>query len=136
MTLSRLSSPQQIKSAKAELPARPAQCVLVGDRTPRGFNTNYFPQSKHVVALSQTVGMEDRGGEHGRLIPRDFETIMGHMLPHSVYVLMCTGMISAKLPLALARGEWLDKTQPLVDSGEYRQLLEDLDEYRGKALGL
>lgn len=61
---------------------------------------------------------------------------MGEMLPNGIYLLMCEGVITAKLPLVLARGRWLDKNQPLVDTQEYRQLLSDLIDYRCRALGL
>jgi len=70
------------------------------------------------------------------LVPSDFATIVGEKLPNSLYLLMCKGIISSKLPQALAKGEWTDKSQPLVDTQEYRQLLFDLSEYREKALGL
>lgn len=41
------------------------------------------------------------------------------------YFLIVSGVLSAKLPQALAKGEWLDKSQPLVDTQEYRQLLSE-----------
>ncbi|CAE7891943.1 Prpf6, partial [Symbiodinium sp. KB8] len=37
---------------------------------------------------------------------------------------------------ALAKGEWTDKSQPLVDTSEFRGILGDLQEYRKVALGL
>jgi len=69
-------------------------------------------------------------------VPSDFSHIVGDRLPGALYLLMCKGTISSKLPQAIAKGEWTDKSQPLVDTQEYRQLLFDLEEYREKALGL
>ncbi|CAK0908262.1 unnamed protein product, partial [Prorocentrum cordatum] len=37
---------------------------------------------------------------------------------------------------ALGKGEWTDKSQPLVDTVEFRQLLTELSDYRETALGL
>jgi hypothetical protein len=68
--------------------------------------------------------------------PSDLSRIMGSRLPPKVYSLVCTGILSPWLPLCLATGEWCDRQTPLVDSCEYRQLLEDLGEYRERALGL
>lgn len=61
---------------------------------------------------------------------------MGQKLPPRLYYLMLHGIISHKLPQALAKGEWTDKSQPLVDTNEFRSLLGDLQEYRQVALGL
>mmetsp|Transcript_44893 Transcript_44893/g.104898 ORF Transcript_44893/g.104898 Transcript_44893/m.104898 type:complete len:762 (-) Transcript_44893:36-2321(-) len=69
-------------------------------------------------------------------IPGDFSLIMGAKLPPSLYYLMLHGVISHKLPQALAKGEWTDKSQPLVDTSEFRGILGDLQEYRKVALGL
>eukprot|EP00747_Dinoflagellata_sp_TGD_P165583 gnl/TRDRNA2_/TRDRNA2_187044_c0_seq1.p1 gnl/TRDRNA2_/TRDRNA2_187044_c0~~gnl/TRDRNA2_/TRDRNA2_187044_c0_seq1.p1 ORF type:complete len:759 (+),score=169.14 gnl/TRDRNA2_/TRDRNA2_187044_c0_seq1:119-2395(+) len=69
-------------------------------------------------------------------VPFDFNTIMGEKLPNSLYYLMLNGIISHKLPQALAKGEWTDKSQPLVDTAEFRGLLTDLQDYRQRALGL
>lgn len=69
-------------------------------------------------------------------VPFDFNTIMGEKLPNIVYYLMLNGIISHKLPQALAKGEWTDKSQPLVDTAEFRLLLQDLTEYRQMSLGL
>uniref|UniRef100_A0A7S2BM54 XPG N-terminal domain-containing protein n=1 Tax=Alexandrium andersonii TaxID=327968 RepID=A0A7S2BM54_9DINO len=69
-------------------------------------------------------------------VPYDFSLIMGEKLPFSLYYLMLNGIISHKLPQALAKGEWTDKSQPLVDTREFRDLLSDLQEYRETALGL
>merc|ERR550514_1095484 len=69
-------------------------------------------------------------------VPWDFGSIMGEKLPNSLYYLMVNGIISHKLPQALAKGEWMDKSQPLVDTKEFRELLMDLQDYRGRALGL
>lgn len=86
----------------------------------------------------QVVRPLSHGDDSGRVpdVPKDFSVIMGERLPNSLYLLMCKGIISAKLPQALAKGEWTDKTQPLVDTQEYRHLLVDLREYREKALSL
>jgi len=69
-------------------------------------------------------------------VPSDFSVIMGERLPNSLYYLMVDGIISSKLPQALAKGEWTDKSQPLVDTQEFRQLLTELTDYREAALGL
>mmetsp|Transcript_37642 Transcript_37642/g.107530 ORF Transcript_37642/g.107530 Transcript_37642/m.107530 type:complete len:756 (-) Transcript_37642:56-2323(-) len=69
-------------------------------------------------------------------VPYDFSVIMGEKLPDSLYYLMLNGIISHKLPQALAKGEWTDKSQPLVDTREFRDLLVDLQEYRETSLGL
>mmetsp|Transcript_50726 Transcript_50726/g.117800 ORF Transcript_50726/g.117800 Transcript_50726/m.117800 type:complete len:761 (+) Transcript_50726:91-2373(+) len=69
-------------------------------------------------------------------VPHDFSHIMGEQLPSSLYYLMLNGIISHKLPQALAKGEWLDKSQPLVDTKEFRDLITDLQDYRQRALGL
>jgi len=66
----------------------------------------------------------------------DFSLIMGAKLPPSLYYLMLHGVISHKLPQALAKGEWTDKSQPLVDTSEFRSILGDLQDYRRIALGL
>lgn len=69
-------------------------------------------------------------------IPYDFHTIMGEKLPNSIYFLMVSGVLSHKMPQALARGEWVDKSAPLVDTAQFHDLWTDLLEYREKALGL
>jgi len=74
-------------------------------------------------------------GSNGQ-VPFDFSQIMGEKLPNVLYYLMLNGIISHKLPQALAKGEWTDKSQPLVDTVEFRGLLGDLAEYRQAALGL
>ena len=58
-------------------------------------------------------------------VPNDFSSIMGQKLPPSLYYLMLNGIISHKLPQALAKGEWTDKSQPLVDTSQFRELLSD-----------
>eukprot|EP00397_Hematodinium_sp_SG-2012_P009203 GEMP01009279.1.p1 GENE.GEMP01009279.1~~GEMP01009279.1.p1 ORF type:complete len:748 (+),score=144.49 GEMP01009279.1:565-2808(+) len=74
--------------------------------------------------------------QQGPAVPSDYVEIVGDKLPNALYLLMCKGVISSKIPQALARSEWTDKTVPLVDTQEYRQLLVDLEEYREKSLGL
>lgn len=69
-------------------------------------------------------------------VSHDFSSIMGERLPQSLYYLLLSGVISHKLPQALAKGEWTDKSQPLVDTTEFRTLLNDLQDYREVALGL
>merc|ERR1740123_1512853 len=69
-------------------------------------------------------------------VPFDFHMIMGEKLPKSLYYLMLNGIISHKLPQALAKGEWADKSQPLIDTMEFRFLLLNLQEYRETCLGL
>lgn len=69
-------------------------------------------------------------------VPADFHMIMGEKLPNNLYCLILQGTISHKLPQALAKGEWTDKSQPLVDTAEFRTLLVELTDYREIALGL
>jgi len=69
-------------------------------------------------------------------VPNDFNAIMGERLPNSLYYLMLNGIISHKLPQALAKAEWTDKSQPLVDTAEFRELLVSLQDYRETSLGL
>jgi hypothetical protein len=69
-------------------------------------------------------------------VPFDFSVIMGEKLPNVLYYLMLNGVVSHKLPQALAKGEWTDKSQPLVDTHEFRTMLQDLQDYRESALGL
>merc|ERR1719456_1938962 len=76
------------------------------------------------------------GGKDLAQCPQDFSRVMGLKLPAKIYTLVCTGMLSPCLPAVLATGDWSDRQAPLVDSFEYRQLLDDLKEYRQKALGL
>ncbi|CAK0899193.1 unnamed protein product [Prorocentrum cordatum] len=80
----------------------------------------------------------EMGGKGGRagLVPHDMSAIMGDVLPEKLYFLLVYGIISFKLPQALAMGEWLDKTQPLVDTAEFRGLIMELQDYRQLALGL
>jgi len=75
-------------------------------------------------------------GRDAAPVPKDFSEIMGEKLPSGLYYLMLQGVISHKLPQALAKGEWTDKSQPLVDTKEFRHLLTELQEYRQLALGL
>ncbi|CAD7964932.1 unnamed protein product [Amoebophrya sp. A120] len=111
-------------------------------------------QTNSVMALSQCVNKSTlrqavNGNRNGDVsekddyeslelikIPYDFSAVIGEMLPNSLYKLICEGIVSSKLPLALARGVWYDKSQPLLDIKEYRELLLDLKDYRQRALGL
>jgi len=96
-------------------------------------------QNSPVLHLSDHVIRPLGAGTPGMpppAVPFDFSTIMGEKLPNSLYYLMLTGIISHKLPQALAKGEWTDKSQPLVDTREFRDLLMDLQDYRETALGL
>ncbi|CEL95401.1 unnamed protein product [Vitrella brassicaformis CCMP3155] len=77
------------------------------------------------TAMNQTV-----------MLPSDFSKIVGSKLPSALYYLLTKGVISRKIPTVLATGEWYDFSHPTVDSNEYRDLLNDLKEYRGRALGL
>eukprot|EP00928_Gymnodinium_smaydae_P058849 TRINITY_DN4205_c0_g2_i1.p1 TRINITY_DN4205_c0_g2~~TRINITY_DN4205_c0_g2_i1.p1 ORF type:complete len:756 (-),score=125.96 TRINITY_DN4205_c0_g2_i1:80-2347(-) len=70
------------------------------------------------------------------VVPFDFNLIMGEKLPTVLYFLLCKGFVSHKMPQALGKGEWIDKSQPLVDTTEFRSLIQDLTEYRQNALGL
>ena len=48
-------------------------------------------------------------------VPYDYAQIMGDQLPKNLYYLVLQGIISHKLPQAIAKGEWLDKSLPLVE---------------------
>jgi len=95
-------------------------------------------QSSPVLHMGDNIirplGASSQGGPPAA--PHDFKTIMGEKLPNSLYYLMLNGVLSHKLPQALAKGDWTDKSQPLVDTQEFRGLLTDLQEYRQAALGL
>eukprot|EP00920_Eleutheroschizon_duboscqi_P041465 GHVT01099612.1.p1 GENE.GHVT01099612.1~~GHVT01099612.1.p1 ORF type:complete len:530 (+),score=65.44 GHVT01099612.1:879-2468(+) len=69
-------------------------------------------------------------------LPNDYNRIVGSRLPSAVYVLLAEGFLSRKLPAVLALGEWIDASQPAVDSIDYRELLNDVQDYRARALGL
>eukprot|EP00440_Ansanella_granifera_P034923 gb/GFBE01037884.1/.p1 GENE.gb/GFBE01037884.1/~~gb/GFBE01037884.1/.p1 ORF type:complete len:731 (+),score=127.65 gb/GFBE01037884.1/:1-2193(+) len=75
-------------------------------------------------------------GDQSCVVPFDFSEIIGDQLPQSLYFLLVNGFISYKLPQAFAKGEWTEKTPPLVDTQEYRTLLMDLWDHRRRALGL
>lgn len=94
----------------------------------------YHLQDVTIRPLGATNKPSDRG--QPPQVPMDFASIMGSKLPPSLYYLMLQGIISHKLPQALAKGEWTDKSQPLVDTNEFRTLLNDLQDYRRIALGL
>ncbi|CAD7960789.1 unnamed protein product [Amoebophrya sp. A25] len=95
----------------------------------------YNPEAGKVVPFSQcTVNAAPVKEEHQR-IPQDFANVIGDCLPHELYLLICDGVLSSKLPLALARGVWYEQTAPLVDTSEYRTLVTDLKDYRQRALG-
>jgi hypothetical protein len=88
-----------------------------------------------VRPLGSTTGAPPPNG--GKVqVPKDFHEIMGDKLPNQSYYLMIQGIISHKLPQALARGEWVDKSQPLVDTSQFRDLLADLNDIRQKAVSL
>jgi len=98
---------------------------------------------KVLVQNSPVLHMNDHSirplgaGQQGApQVPFDFSLIMGEKLPSGMYYLMLNGIISHKLPQALAKGEWTDKSHPLVDTSEFRILLQDVQDYRAKALGL
>jgi hypothetical protein len=76
------------------------------------------------------------GSANSRNVPQDFKDIMGDKLPPSLYYLMVQGVISHKIPQAFARGEWVDKSQPLVDTLQFRDLLQDLNDYRAHSINL
>lgn len=98
---------------------------------------------KVLVQNSPVLHMQDHvirplgaGSPGAPQVPFDFHTIMGEKLPNSLYYLMLNGIISHKLPQALAKGEWTDKSHPLVDTAEFRGLLQDIQDYRQTSLGL
>lgn len=103
-------------------------------------NSPVLHLSDHVIrplgagSPSQQAG--SKGQKNPTEVPYDFHLIMGDKLPNALYYLMLNGMISHKLPQALAKGEWTDKSQPLVDTKEFRDLLTDLSDYRQTSLGL
>lgn len=88
-----------------------------------------------VRALGDTT-FQNTQNRQNAMVPKDFSEIAGERLPNSLYYLMVQGVISHKIPQAFARGEWVDKSQPLVDTTEFRNLLTELIEYREKAFNL
>lgn len=68
-------------------------------------------------------------------VPIDYHKIVGTRIPQSIYHLLGQGIISPKIPFALATGEWLDDFN-LTDSIELRELVQDTREYKCRALGL
>eukprot|EP00929_Paragymnodinium_shiwhaense_P066489 TRINITY_DN3335_c0_g2_i1.p1 TRINITY_DN3335_c0_g2~~TRINITY_DN3335_c0_g2_i1.p1 ORF type:complete len:750 (+),score=223.17 TRINITY_DN3335_c0_g2_i1:132-2381(+) len=92
-------------------------------------------QNSPVLHLSKHQ-IRSLGAGNAPQVPYDFHLIMGEKLPSAVYYLMLSGIISHKLPQALAKGEWTDKSQPLVDTKEFRTTLQELEQYRQTALGL
>jgi len=98
-------------------------------------------QSSPVLHMPEAIvrplgGTPPQSNSSSVQVPYDFSQIMGEQLPSSLYYLMLNGIISHKLPQALAKGEWMDKSQPLVDTREFRELITDLQDYRQRALGL
>jgi hypothetical protein len=83
-----------------------------------------------------STGAEAYNNADRTIVPKDFHEIMGDKLPNSLYYLMMQGVISHKLPQALARSEWVDKSQPLVDTAQFREMLTEMNDYRQKALCL
>mmetsp|Transcript_43019 Transcript_43019/g.113106 ORF Transcript_43019/g.113106 Transcript_43019/m.113106 type:complete len:735 (+) Transcript_43019:72-2276(+) len=63
--------------------------------------------------------------------------VLGAKLPDQLYLLVFFGVLSPKLPAALATQRWEDSVPPLADTSEYRDVLRtDLVEIRQRALGL
>jgi hypothetical protein len=87
------------------------------------------------VKLMQ-VRPHSAGAENGERCPPDLDKIVGCRLNPRVYALTCSGLLSHRLPAVLATAEWNDRQPPLVDSSEYRALLQDLQEYRERAMGM
>ncbi|KAK1442819.1 hypothetical protein BgAZ_303370 [Babesia gibsoni] len=82
----------------------------------------------------------DKGGlvrplHKGSKVPADYHKIVGTRIPQVIYHLLGQGVISPKIPYALATGEWIDEFN-LTDSIELRELLQDTREYKCRALGL
>ncbi|GIX64354.1 XPG N-terminal domain-containing protein [Babesia caballi] len=73
--------------------------------------------------------------QKGAKIPMDYHKIVGARIPHGIYHLLGQGVISPKIPFALASGEWVDDFS-LTDAIELRELLQDSREYKCRALGL
>lgn len=69
-------------------------------------------------------------------VPSDMSQLIGEKLPQSLYALLAAGHLSYRLPSVLSTGEWNDRQPPLVDTLEYRSLVVELEDYRGKSLGL
>ncbi|EDO06359.1 Temperature dependent protein affecting M2 dsRNA replication family protein [Babesia bovis T2Bo] len=73
--------------------------------------------------------------QKGAKIPMDYYKIVGTKIPQGIYHLLGQCLISPKIPLALATGEWIDDFS-LTDTIELRELLQDTREYKCRALGL
>lgn len=69
-------------------------------------------------------------------VPEDFHKIVGYRLPSALCFLMARRFLNRKLPSVLALGEWWDRSYPTVDSVEYRDLFNEVQGYRCRALGL
>lgn len=69
-------------------------------------------------------------------VPSDLESIIGSRLPSTLYLLMGEGFLGHKVPRAFAREEWIEKTQPVVDTQEFRTLMMDLIDYQERSLSL
>ncbi|GFE54715.1 XPG N-terminal domain-containing protein [Babesia ovis] len=73
--------------------------------------------------------------QKGAKIPMDYYKIVGTKIPQGIYHLLGQCVISPKIPVALATGEWIDDFS-LTDTVELRELLQDSREYKCRALGL
>eukprot|EP00916_Digyalum_oweni_P014510 GHVL01023775.1.p1 GENE.GHVL01023775.1~~GHVL01023775.1.p1 ORF type:complete len:749 (+),score=112.32 GHVL01023775.1:61-2307(+) len=104
-------------------------CVAAIPDISGGYKT---PPSK-CNALQRANGNSDT---NHIILPDDITSIVGERLPHNLYFLMCRGVVSRKLLTALATGVWIDYSHPIVDSNEYRDILNDLVSYRLRAVGL
>lgn len=99
-------------------------------------------QTPLVANFDGTIGPskppKPQGGEPlpAPSIFHDYNEIVGDRLPDALYWLLVKGVLTRKLPTALATGEWMDFSSPAVDTQDYQELLTDIQSYRLRALGL
>ena len=100
-------------------------------------HVNGYSVCKSLIQFTPVFNMKDLEVEPFTTpVPSDISTLIGDKLPQSVYALLSAGHLSYRLPSVLCTGEWNDRQPPLIDSLEYRSLLVELEEYRGKSVGL
>ncbi|KAF8820827.1 XPG N-terminal domain-containing protein [Cardiosporidium cionae] len=95
-----------------------------------------FPVILQLGRKDQTSPIVDFPEDVRRMVPTNFQKVLGYQFHGAVYLLMANGLISRKLPTVLAFGEWLDRAHPAVVAMEYYEALYDIREYRRRALGL
>ncbi|KAK1938723.1 hypothetical protein X943_003786 [Babesia divergens] len=127
-----------------------ANCVEMIKQAPMAKHISQLPQREGITeyvdgyCVTKTIVtlplILDRNGvvrplQKNAKIPVDYHKVVGMRIPQGIYHLLGQGIISSKIPLALATGEWVDEFS-LTDAVELRELLQDTREYKCRALGL